>query len=152
MHGDSRLKQYGSHYLARNDIFLYMRGIVVGLVTSVRSHPRGDLIRIANVDIGASEQIEIVFGGPDNVNPGSKVPVALPGAIMANGSRMRAKTFRGVKSMGMLCSSNELGWAKDAPDEVMILPGTWEVGSSLIPGCLSGEHTVRLPRRSTFRR
>ncbi len=129
-----------------------MRGIVVGLVISIRPHPQADLLRIGKVDVGTSDQLEIVFGGPDNVTPGSLVPVALSGALMANGARMRAMTFRGVKSMGMLCSSDELGWTKDAPDEVMILPRTWEVGTSLLLGCPSGEHPVRLPRKTTFHR
>jgi hypothetical protein len=34
---------------------------------------------------------------------------------------MRARNYRGERSHGMLCSLNELGWARGGPNEVAVL-------------------------------
>lgn len=41
--------------------------------------------------------------------------------------RMRSRNYRGVRSQGMLCSLNELGWTIGGPDEVAVF-------RDLIPG------------------
>lgn len=35
--------------------------------------------------------------------------------------KMRSRRYRGMRSHGMLCSLNELGWTFDGPDEVATL-------------------------------
>jgi hypothetical protein len=75
------------------------------------------------VDVGADRLLQIVFGGPLNVEEGDMVPVAPPGSRLRPGvKKMRRRNYRGVSSHGMLCSLAELGWdPPDGPDEVGIL-------------------------------
>jgi phenylalanyl-tRNA synthetase beta chain len=98
-----------------------LSGAVAGRVIAVTDHPDGDHIRIALVDVGSGDPLQIVFGGPPIIHPGHIVPVAPVGARTTAG-RMRRRRYRGVVSHGMLCSLVELGWVPDSPDEVAVLP------------------------------
>ncbi|HWO60319.1 MAG TPA: hypothetical protein VNO31_09825, partial [Umezawaea sp.] len=106
-------------------------GVVAGMVIDVFDHPNADFIRLAKVDIGL-DKVRIVFGGPALVRAGDFVPVALPGTRLPGLKKMRRTKFRGEVSHGMFCSSTELGWEVDGPDEVAILrPTTLAPGTSL---------------------
>jgi len=110
----------------------FSRKVVAGLVIAVRHHPNGIRIRLADVDIGRLGKVQIVFGGPDIVRAGDLVPVALPGAHLPGRKKIRRTSFRGQTSQGMFCSSTELGWEVDGPDEVALLrPGDLVPGTSL---------------------
>jgi tRNA-binding EMAP/Myf-like protein len=117
----------------------YIAGAVVGRVVDVRDHPRGDLIWLAQVDIGNDgPPMQIVFGGETKVKVGDLVPVAPPGARIreqtSDGTgrwkKVRRRRFRGEESHGMLCSLDELGWLPGGPDEVATLHDV-EVGRHL---------------------
>ncbi len=103
-------------------------GVLVGRVVEVKPHPNADLIRIAKVDLGIGEPVQIVFGGPPNVREGDLVPVAPPRSRLPGGKKMRRRRYRGESSEGMLCSLVELGWDPNAPEEVArlrnVTPGT----------------------------
>lgn len=101
-------------------------GIIAGRVITIRDHPNGDHIWLADVDIG-DDRVQIVWGGKKIVQPGDMVPVALPGARV-HGRKMRRKKFRGQVSHGMLCSLAELGWDDSSTDRVAIL------ARDLVPG------------------
>jgi phenylalanyl-tRNA synthetase beta chain len=53
---------------------------------------------------------------------GDKVPLALPGAELTGGLKIRASKLRGVESDGMLCSAKELGVAEDAAGLLILSP------------------------------
>lgn len=93
------------------------------MVIDVFDHPNADFIRLAIVDIGR-DKVQIVFGGPALVKAGDFVPVALPGTRLPGRRKMRRTRFRGAVSHGMFCSSTELGWEENGPDEVAILRPT----------------------------
>lgn len=95
-------------------------GIVVGRVVKVTRHLNAQHLRLALVDLGVGEPVQIVFGGPPNVHTGDLVPVAPPGSRIPS-QKMRRRRYRGESSYGMLCSLAELGWNPDAPDEVALL-------------------------------
>jgi phenylalanyl-tRNA synthetase beta chain len=107
--------------------------VVVGQVVEVVKHPNGDFIRVAAVNVG-NKTLTIVFGGSDIVRKGDLVPVALSGARLSGKPKIRARNWRGVRSEGMMCSSDELGWTRGGPDEVLILPGSCLVGQELLVG------------------
>ena len=86
-------------------------GIVVGHVKSVSPHPNADKLRVAEVDAGTGELLQIVCGAP-NVAVGQKVPAALVGAKLP-GMEIRKAKLRGVESSGMLCSARELGLSQE---------------------------------------
>lgn len=96
-------------------------GVVAGRVLAVNPHPNADFIRLATVDLGRGQAVQIVFGGPPIVRSGHLVPVAVPGARLPGVKKMRRRNYRGQSSYGMLCSLAELGWDPAGPDEVALL-------------------------------
>ena len=103
-------------------------GIVVAHVESVAPHPDADKLRVAMVDAGTGEKLQIVCGAP-NVAAGQKVPCALVGAKLPNLAIKRA-TLRGVESSGMLCSARELGLSDDHAG-LLVLPADAPVGANI---------------------
>lgn len=100
----------GSHVDSITSLGKPVSGIVVGEVLSIDPHPNADRLRIVRVDIGKGEPLEIVTAAT-NVKEGFKVPVAVSGAVLADGTEITDTDFRGVTSPGMLCSLEELGIA-----------------------------------------
>ena len=99
---------------------------VVGKVLSVEQHPDADRLSVCEVDAGEGGRT-IVCGAP-NVAAGQTVPVALPGAVMPDGSKLGKAKLRGVESDGMILSEAELEIGNDA-DGIAVLddgvkPGT----------------------------
>ena len=81
-------------------------GFVVGKVLSAEQHPDADRLRVCQVDDGEGERT-IVCGAP-NVAAGQTVAVALPGARMPGGEKLRKARLRGVASEGMILAADEL--------------------------------------------
>lgn len=80
---------------------------VVGRVLTVEPHPDADRLRVCEVDTGEDSPAGIVCGAP-NVAAGQTVAVALPGATMPDGSKIKAAKLRGVPSSGMILAADEL--------------------------------------------
>src|ERR1700744_504317 len=83
---------------------------VVGRVLSVEPHPNADRLRVCEVDLGPAHDggpAGIVCGAP-NVAAGQVVAVALPGAVMPDGTKLKAAKLRGVPSEGMILAEDEL--------------------------------------------
>ena len=87
-------------------------GFVVGKVLKVEQHPDADRLSVCEVDAGEGGRT-IVCGAP-NVAAGQTVPVALPGALMPDGSKLGKAKLRGVESDGMILSEAELEIGDDA--------------------------------------
>ncbi|HEV7615186.1 MAG TPA: phenylalanine--tRNA ligase subunit beta [Solirubrobacterales bacterium] len=87
-------------------------GFVVGKVLSAEQHPNADRLRVCRVDTGEGERT-IVCGAP-NVAAGQTVAVALPGARMPGGEKLRKAKLRGVGSEGMILSATELELGEEA--------------------------------------
>ncbi|MGI6588883.1 MAG: phenylalanine--tRNA ligase subunit beta [Peptococcia bacterium] len=108
----------------------------VGLLNEITKHPQADKLVICRVEIGDGEERTIVTGA-SNVVVGQKVPVALPGAVLADGKKIEKAVLRGVMSEGMLCSAAELGMdVEKIPAEqkkgIYILPDTVSVGDNVV--------------------
>jgi phenylalanyl-tRNA synthetase beta chain len=80
---------------------------VIGRVLEAIQHPDADRLRVCTVDIGADEPASIVCGAP-NVGDSQTVAVALPGAVMPDGTKIKRAKLRGVVSEGMILSEQEL--------------------------------------------
>ncbi|NOY72965.1 MAG: phenylalanine--tRNA ligase subunit beta [Gammaproteobacteria bacterium] len=102
-----------------------LTGIVVGVVTQIDSHPDAERLQVCTVDVGA-EPLTIVCGAK-NVALEMKVPTALVGAVLPNGTKIKKAKLRGVASFGMLCSAAELGLAESAAG-LMVLPSEGKAG------------------------
>ena len=103
-------------------------GFVVGRVLRVERHPNADRLRVCEVDAGEGART-IVCGAP-NVAAGQTVAVALPGAVMPDGTKLGTATLRGIESNGMILSERELGIGDDE-DGILELAEGPEAGSSL---------------------
>jgi len=110
------------------EYFGKLEKVVVGKILSIQPHPDADRIKIVKVDIGR-RSISVVCGAP-SIREGILVPVALEGARLRGGIRVRKVKVRGVNSPGMLCSEDELGLGKDQSG-IMALPSHLSLGMSL---------------------
>jgi phenylalanyl-tRNA synthetase beta chain len=103
-------------------------GFVVGKVLSAEQHPDADRLRVCTVEVGDGERT-IVCGAP-NVAAGQTVAVALPGARMPGGEKLRKAKLRGVASEGMILSASELELGEDH-DGIMVLEEALAAGVPL---------------------
>jgi phenylalanyl-tRNA synthetase beta chain len=96
-------------------------GFVVGKVVKCEKHPKADRLSACMVETGDGER-PIVCGAP-NVAAGQTVAVALPGARMPNGERLRKAKLRGVPSEGMILAADELQIGDDHEGIIELDPG-----------------------------
>ena len=101
-------------------------GVAVGEVLSCRDHENSDHLHVCEVNAGTGETLQIVCGAP-NVRAGIKVACATIGAVLPGDFRIKKSKLRGVVSMGMLCSTRELGINEDH-NGIWILPDDAPVG------------------------
>lgn len=106
-------------------------GLVIGEVLTKEKHPNADKLNITTVDIGLEEPKQIVCGAP-NVNIGQKVVVASPGTVLYtkdnNSFKIKKSKIRGVESLGMICSGDEIG-IEDNSLGIMVLNPDVKVGT-----------------------
>jgi phenylalanyl-tRNA synthetase beta chain len=95
--------------------------VIVSQVTASSRHPNADRLTVCEVDDGSGTKRQIVCGAT-NYKVGDKVPLALPGAKLPNGTEIRKSKLRGVESEGMLCSAIELGLGEDASGLLILSP------------------------------
>ncbi|MGI9081907.1 MAG: phenylalanine--tRNA ligase subunit beta [Thermoleophilaceae bacterium] len=104
-------------------------GFIVGRVLKAGRHPDADRLTVCEVDDGSGEPRTIVCGAP-NVESGQTVAVALPGAVMPDGTRLGEAKLRGVTSSGMILAEDEVGIGSDHAG-IMVLAGDLPVGAPL---------------------
>jgi phenylalanyl-tRNA synthetase beta chain len=92
---------------------------VVGRVLKAEQHPNADRLSVCVVDDGSGADRTIVCGAP-NVAAGQTVALALPGAVMPDGSKLGKAKLRGVESSGMILAEDEVGVGEDH-DRIMVL-------------------------------
>ncbi|HVJ56387.1 MAG TPA: hypothetical protein VM574_00985, partial [Terrimicrobiaceae bacterium] len=103
--------------------------VIVARINATNRHPQADRLSVCDVDDGSGQTRRIVCGAKNYV-VGDKVALALPGAILPGGLKIKVSKLRGVESEGMLCSPKELGLADDA-EGLLILPKDAPVGKPL---------------------
>ncbi|HHT24602.1 MAG TPA: phenylalanine--tRNA ligase subunit beta [Clostridiaceae bacterium] len=112
-----------------------LKNIVVGHVLEKTQHPNADRLSICQVDVG-TDVLQIICGAP-NVAAGQKVIVAVPGAVLAGGFKIKKAKMRGEESNGMICSIDELGFSihefPDAiSDGIYVLPDDAPIGGNAL--------------------
>src|SRR5437868_814986 len=95
--------------------------VVVSQITASSRHPNADRLTVCEVDDASATKRQIVCGAT-NYKVGDKVPLALPGAKLPNGTEIRKSKLRGVESEGMLCSAIELALGSDAAGLLILSP------------------------------
>jgi len=123
---------------------LIPNGVVIGKVTQKEKHPDADKLNICQVDIG-SESVQIVCGAK-NVDAGQLVPVATVGAVLGDDFKIKKAKLRGVESLGMICSSTEIGLPK-LNDGILVLDnsiGDLVVGKELNEYALINDEIIEI--------
>ena len=105
-------------------------GFVVAEVLAAEPHPNADRLRVCTVDAGEGRPRTIVCGAP-NVAAGQTVAVALPGVVLADGTKLREAKLRGIASAGMILSEGEMEIGEDA-DGIAVLASDAAPGTALI--------------------
>ncbi|USS87577.1 phenylalanine--tRNA ligase subunit beta [Fructilactobacillus hinvesii] len=103
-----------------------LKKLVVGQIISLEKHPDAGHLNICQVDVGGDEPQQIVCGAP-NVEVGKKVIVAMPGARVAGNVKIKKAKMRGIKSDGMICALDEIGFPKE------VVPDEWKDGIYFLP-------------------
>ncbi len=115
--------------------------VVVGEVKEFEPHSNADRLNVAKVDLGG-QVVQIVAGAP-NPYPGARVPVVLPGSVMADGTKLKKAKLRGLESNGMMMSERELGISADHGG-ILLLDESYEVGRSVTDYFPIGETVLEI--------
>lgn len=95
--------------------------VVVGELVQVGSHPDADKLTLCQVNVGASEPLQIVCGAK-NHKQGDFVAVAQVGAVLPGDFKIKQSKIRGMQSSGMLCSELELGLSAESEGILILSP------------------------------
>lgn len=125
----------GSHVESIFSLNKGVNNVVVGRIMEIEKHPNADKLVVCKVDIG-KEVLDIVTGA-NNIKEGDLVPVALVGAKLPGGLKIKRSKLRGVESNGMLCSLKELGFSdnvisKEFRDGIFIFSEEYELGTDVV--------------------
>lgn len=108
-----------------------IKNVVTGKILKIEDHPNAENLVICQLDVNADEPLQIVTGAK-NMAEGDIVPVALHGALLPNGIKIKKGKLRGAVSNGMMCSEEELGIAgEEHVHGLMILPEDTPVGKDI---------------------
>ncbi|SKC43601.1 phenylalanine--tRNA ligase subunit beta [Maledivibacter halophilus] len=130
---EERLVLSGSNTETVTEVAEGVKKVVIGKIMEINKHPNADKLVITKVDVG-DEVLQIVTGA-DNINEGDFVPVALVGAWLPGGMKIKRGKLRGETSNGMLCSAEELNFddsviPKSSKDGILILKGKYTLGEN----------------------
>lgn len=104
-------------------------GVVLARVTAMAKHANADRLQVCVAEVGDGRQVPVVTAAT-NVREGDIVPLALAGATLAGGMKIKAGKLRGELSEGMFCSTAELGLPAGAG--VWVLPPDFTPGADAI--------------------
>ncbi len=125
-----------------------LNNVVVAEIISCGQHPNADRLKLCEVKT-ATDKYSIVCGA-SNMKAGDKVALALIGAELPGGVKIKKSKIRGVESQGMMCSEVELG-IKDTSEGILILPPAAPLGANINDALSLGDAMMEIgvtPNRS----
>lgn len=125
-----------------------LNNVVVAEIISCAQHPNADRLKLCEVKT-ATDKYSIVCGA-SNMKAGDRVALALIGAELPGGVKIKKSKIRGVESQGMMCSEVELG-IKDTSEGILILPPAAPLGASINDALSLGDALMEIgvtPNRS----
>jgi len=91
-----------------------LQHVVVGEIKTRERHPNADKLSVCTVDVGPEHGgVRTIVCGAPNCDAGRRVVVALPGAELPGGFKIKASKIRGQASDGMMCAPDELGLGEE---------------------------------------
>lgn len=113
-----------------------IENVVVGKIIEIKQHENADKLIVTKVDIG--EKVIQIVTGAQNVSEGDYIPVAVHGAKLPGGVKIKTGKLRGEVSEGMMCSAEELGIAphyvkENSKDGILLLDfeDSYELGKDV---------------------
>ncbi|MBC2604650.1 phenylalanine--tRNA ligase subunit beta [Pelagicoccus albus] len=107
-----------------------LENVVVGEVLQRDQHPDADKLGVCRVDCGPEAGEKSIVCGASNYKVGDRVVVALPGAELPGGFKIKPSKLRGVPSDGMMCGASEIGAGNDNSG-LLILEDRPETGTPI---------------------
>ncbi len=112
-----------------------VKKIVTCKILEKSQHPAADKLFVCAIDAGEYGDLQIVTNAV-NVKEGDIVPVALDGAVLADGTVIKNCKMRGVLSQGMFCGGEEIGITEEyydgaGGDSVLIFHDNFELGKEV---------------------
>lgn len=108
-----------------------LEGLIIGYVKECAQHPNADRLKVTKVDVGGTEDLQIVCGA-NNVAAGQKVVVATVGTTVhptaGDPFPINKSKIRGEVSEGMICAEDEIGLGTDHAG-IMVLDADAVVGT-----------------------
>jgi phenylalanyl-tRNA synthetase beta chain len=86
-------------------------------------------ISLCTVDVGPAGGVKSIVCGAPNCDPGRRVPVALPGAVLPGDFKITQSKKYGHESQGMMCGPDEIGLP--AGNGLLILDGHAALGTPI---------------------
>jgi phenylalanyl-tRNA synthetase beta chain len=117
-------------------------GVVVAEILETSAHPQADRLKVCRVAAGLAEPLQIVCGAP-NARAGLRAPLAVEGAELPGGLKIKRSELRGVASFGMLCSARELG-IDDSASGLLELSADAPVGADLRDYLKLNDHIIEV--------
>ncbi len=128
----------------RHDSVCVPDKIVIGFVESCERHPDADKLNVCQVNTG--NDVRQIVCGASNVRAGIYVAVAMVDAVLPDGLKIKAAKLRGVESLGMICSSKEIG-LPPMGEGIMILDesiGKFVIGKELNTYALFNDDIIEI--------
>lgn len=112
-----------------------VKKIVTCRILDKARHPAADKLFVCQVDAGKYGILQIVTNAV-NVQTGDIVPVAVDGAVLADGTVIKNGKLRGVGSFGMFCGGAEIGITDEyydgaSGDSVLIFHDDFPLGEEV---------------------
>jgi len=107
-----------------------LTNVVVGEILTRDKHPNADKLSVCTVDVGPAGGVKTIVCGAYNCDPGRRVPVALPGAVLPGNFQIKQSKIRGQLSDGMMCAPDEIGLG-GAHAGLLILEGSPALGTPI---------------------
>lgn len=129
-----RLTMSGSNVEGLKDYGKDIKDVIIGEIVKIDKHPNADKLLLTKINI-CDKELQIITGAT-NIKVGDRVPVAIPGAVIADGKKIKKTKLRNLLSEGMLCSAKELGiddngLPRDMREGILILPTDAPVGCDI---------------------
>ena len=83
--------------------------VVTAKILSMDKHPEADRLNVCAVDAGEKVGVLQIVTAATNVKAGDVVALALDGATLPDGTKIKSGKLRGAVSQGMMCGGSELG-------------------------------------------
>jgi phenylalanyl-tRNA synthetase beta chain len=113
-------------------------GVITARIEKIEPHPNADKLTVCQVRTAPDAAPLTVVCGAPNIREGNIVPLARPGAVFPDGSKLKKSKIRGIESDGMMCSQRELGISDDHSG-IWILPPETPIGLPLAEALGGGD-------------